>query len=379
MRTVVIAGAVAALSLSASIANAQENLSSYWASPVAAPSNALELKVGAGYTQGFGRVAPQRSLPDVGGAGGGVGVEVDYRINPRWSLGVESQFQELANEKNLSARALVGNIGATYHFSPTSFGDPFVRLGTGYRFLWESEPNAVSGLTVLRHGFELAAVKVGYDVRLSESFALAPVIGADVNTFLWEKATGANGAAMASSQWATFVYAGFQGRFDIGGTRGEPYPTFTPEEPVYPTAAEVPAPPPEATTPVSPNVAVSKDILRECQLQIGSIEKAPKFDFDKSELLPADIDVLSQIAECFITGPMKDVGMDLVGRADPRGTTAYNDALGMRRAKSVSAYFVAAGLAPSRIGATSRGERDAVGTDEATWTIDRRVDVLSRP
>lgn len=380
MRTVVLVGALVALSLSTSFASAQEIGASSLGSPVQAPSNALELKVGAGYTQGFGRTAPTRTLPEVGGAGGAIGAEIDYRINPKWSVGVESQYYDLANSENTSARGLVGNLGATYHFLPSQFGDPFARLGTGYRFLWENEPNGVTNTTVLRHGFELAALKVGYDVRLTEDFALAPVVGADLNMFLWEKATGTNGGALASSEWGTFVYAGFQGRFDIGGTRGERLYYMPPEpEPVYPTAATIPTPPPEPTTPVSPSVSVSQDILRKCQLTIGSIEKAPKFEFDKSELLPADVEVLTQIAECFKTGPMKDENMDLIGRADPRGTTAYNDALGMRRAKSIEKFFVSAGLENWRIGTMSRGERDAVGRDETTWAIDRRVDVLTRP
>jgi peptidoglycan-associated lipoprotein len=130
--------------------------------------------------------------------------------------------------------------------------------------------------------------------------------------------------------------------------------------------------------PVSPNVAVSKDILQECKLELNSVERAPKFEFDKSELLPADVEVLSKIAECFVSGPMKGTNMALVGRADPRGTSKYNDALGMRRAASVEDYLVKAGMDASTIERSSRGKRDAVGTDEATWAVDRRVDVLTR-
>jgi peptidoglycan-associated lipoprotein len=221
-------------------------------------------------------------------------------------------------------------------------------------------------------------LKVGYDLRLSEDVAVAPIAGVDLNMFAWEKTSNAPSTALSTAELATFVYVGVQGRFDMGGRRTTGAVTTPLPEPVVPTSAEIPAPPPPPTMPVSPNVAVSKDILQECKLELNSVERAPKFEFDKSELLPADVEVLSKIAECFVSGPMKGTNMALVGRADPRGTSKYNDALGMRRAASVEDYLVKAGMDASTIERSSRGKRDAVGTDEATWAVDRRVDVLTR-
>src|SRR5690606_36950244 len=43
-----------------------------------------------------------------------------------------------------------------------------------------------------------------------------------------------------------------------------------------------------ALKPASPSVNVSEDLARACKLQMNDIASAPKFDFDKSELLPAD-------------------------------------------------------------------------------------------
>src|SRR5262245_60401562 len=59
--------------------------------PVRAPNAALELGVEAGFTQGFGRVTSDRRVG--AGPGGTVGVSVDDRINPRWSIGVGGQYQ----------------------------------------------------------------------------------------------------------------------------------------------------------------------------------------------------------------------------------------------------------------------------------------------
>ncbi|HEY2367644.1 MAG TPA: OmpA family protein, partial [Polyangiaceae bacterium] len=65
----------------------------------------------------------------------------------------------------------------------------------------------------------------------------------------------------------------------------------------------------------------------------------------------------------------------LTGRADPRGTVDYNDKLGMRRAGTIEGYFATHGVDATRLDVETRGERDATGTDEAGWAIDRRVDI----
>ena len=365
---------------------AQETRESYLQQRVRAPSHALELKVGTGYTQGFGTIAPGRGIDNVAGAGLGVGAEIDYRLSRPWSLGVEGQFQEFNNAQNSWARGLAANIGGTYHFEPVLRGDPWVRLGTGYRLLWESDPSGLPRVVVLRHGFDLVTAKVGYDVRVSEDVALGPVLGADLDMFVWEAPSNAPYTAMSNPQVGTFIYAGLQGRFDIGGTRdgaAEPVAKRQPAPESKGVTAPQPqtpiAPPPPPMEPASPAIAVSEEVMKACKLNLGAVEKAPKFAFDKSDLQAADFAVLDQIGDCFTTGPLKDVKMQLVGRADPRGSHAYNDALGMRRAKEVAAYLERFGLDTSRMDVTSRGKRDALGRDAATWAIDRRVDIVEAP
>ncbi len=362
-------------------AQAQERRESYLQEHVRAPSNALELRIGTAYTQGFGNVAPATSVDRVAGAGFGVGLDVDYRMDHNWSFGVEGQYQEFQAGQSSSSRGMVANLGATYHFLPVLRGDPWLRLGTGYRWLWENDPVGASGITVLRHGFELATLKVGYDVRVSEDVALAPVIGTDLSVFAWEAPSNGASTAMSTAQVATFVYAGLQGRFDLGGDR-DGVPTTTARQPapvpigVTERQAEPPPPVVEQVEPASPAIAVGEDLMRACMLHIGAVEKAPKFEFDRAELQASDQDVLRQIGDCFTTGPLKDAKLRLVGRADPRGTVEYNEGLGLRRAKEVSTFLESLGVDASRIEQESRGKLDALGTDEATWAIDRRVDVL---
>jgi outer membrane protein OmpA-like peptidoglycan-associated protein len=335
------------------------------------------MRLGTGYTQGFGNLTPGRGIDHVAGAGIGANADFDYRIDPHWSLGLESQYQEFTAAENASSRGLVGNFGPTYHFAPYLNGDPWVRLGTGYRLLWENGPVGNPDQSIVRHGFEPIAAKVGYDMRVSPDVAIAPFVGGDVNVFLWEGQANVRNREISSGQVGTFIYGGLQGRFNVGGTRSVPQAApaamgVTAAQPPPPS----PAPVAQETKPVSPSIAVSEDIRRECLSNVDSIEKAPKFDFDKSELKEADIVVLTKIADCFTSGPFKTDTMHLVGRADPRGSVEYNDALGMRRATEVADFLEQRGVDSGRIEKTSLGKREATGHDESTWQMDRRVDIL---
>src|SRR5262245_26697673 len=147
----------------------------------------------------------------------------------------------------------------------------------------------------------------------------------------------------------------------------EPLPTATA------TTASTPPPKPENMA-----VNVDNDIVKACNLKFTNVEDAPKFDYDSDELTPAEKDILSQIAKCLATGPLKGRSVDLVGRADPRGETEYNMTLGARRARHVHNFMGSAGVPSDKMHDTSRGELDATGKDEAGYRLDRRVDVKLR-
>jgi peptidoglycan-associated lipoprotein len=142
-------------------------------------------------------------------------------------------------------------------------------------------------------------------------------------------------------------------------------------------AASANATPATAEKPVaaSPNVGVDSDLAKQCGLRFANTESAPKFGFDDAELLPADRDVLQQVANCLIKGPLAGRGVQLVGRADPRGTDEYNLGLGTRRAQTVKTYLERLGVPAARMYPTTRGDVDASGRDETGWQRDRRVDL----
>jgi peptidoglycan-associated lipoprotein len=95
------------------------------------------------------------------------------------------------------------------------------------------------------------------------------------------------------------------------------------------------------------------------------------FGFNLSTLSKEATSSLSKNASC-----LKKTGrsIDLLGHADPRGTTEYNMALSDRRAQAVRDYLRQAGIETSRLKPVPRGNLDASGSDESGWAKDRRVD-----
>jgi hypothetical protein len=191
---------------------------------VRAPRDALELGVAAGYTQGFGAVTPDRRV--AAGPGGAIGASLGYRITPYWSVGATGQYQGYgtsgAQATSSTLRGATADLHGTYHLAPYNRLDPHVTVGAGYRLFAESP--AGDAPTTLTHSLELGKVAVGLDVRSSESIAISPVVGADLNLFIL-RAGGAGPASPGNQSVSAFVFAGVEGRFDVGGTRvNEPAP-----------------------------------------------------------------------------------------------------------------------------------------------------------
>ena len=124
--------------------------------------------------------------------------------------------------------------------------------------------------------------------------------------------------------------------------------------------------------PSKSQINISDEIRKACG--IGDAEAY--FDFDSANIKQSDHDVLGKLARCFAEGPLKGRQMRLVGHADPRGEPEYNMVLGGKRADNVKGFIIEKGLPEPQVSTTSRGEMDATGTDDATWSKDRRVDVV---
>lgn len=100
------------------------------------------------------------------------------------------------------------------------------------------------------------------------------------------------------------------------------------------------------------------------------------FDFDRSTIRPEDFPILQRAARCLQARPATKVRIE--GHCDDRGTTAYNLALGQRRAASAQKYLVDLGVTASRTSTVTYGKEKPRCTDEteACWATNRRDDVL---
>lgn len=104
----------------------------------------------------------------------------------------------------------------------------------------------------------------------------------------------------------------------------------------------------------------------------------PFFDFDSKRVRPEEQPDMQRLAECMKTGPLRDKSIQLIGRADPRGSEEYNEKLGLERAERVKTFLVSRGIDSGRVLTKSLGEKDASPSPE-DWPKDRHVEVTLAP
>lgn len=190
---------------------------------VKAPSNALELGVAAGYSQGVGPLGTgMMHVEDLSGAGGAVEIDAMYRINPTFAVGLYGSFASYANGDHISGSNDIfgasAGIQAAAHLRPSRSVDPWVSVGTGWRGLWLS-PSGNTKDTSLQ-GFELARLQVGVDYRLGPDVSISPVVGGSLNMFVSQDSPMTNDYQEIDGKKVNFIgFAGLAGRFDVGQGR----------------------------------------------------------------------------------------------------------------------------------------------------------------
>lgn len=100
------------------------------------------------------------------------------------------------------------------------------------------------------------------------------------------------------------------------------------------------------------------------------------FEFDSSVLTPEAQQIVEAHANYLANNP--GLALVLEGHADERGTREYNLALGERRANSVAQLMQGLGVGGDSIRSISYGEERpvALGSDESSWSLNRRVEIL---
>jgi peptidoglycan-associated lipoprotein len=100
------------------------------------------------------------------------------------------------------------------------------------------------------------------------------------------------------------------------------------------------------------------------------------FAFDADDLDSSARNAIQANVSCMQEQNM--TGVHVTGHCDPRGTEEYNLALGDRRARAVANYMVSLGLDSGSVTSSSMGEEMASGTDESSWSRDRKVEFTGR-
>jgi peptidoglycan-associated lipoprotein len=97
------------------------------------------------------------------------------------------------------------------------------------------------------------------------------------------------------------------------------------------------------------------------------------FDFDRYDIRREDEEILKENAAWLRKNPKAKIQIE--GHCDERGTSAYNLALGERRANHIKQYLVSLGIASDRISTISYGEEKPLdpGHNEEAWAKNRRA------
>jgi hypothetical protein len=223
MKTLVFTSVFAALFVT-ELAHAEEDRPSEKPTLVA-PKNALELNLGQGFTQGFGEPASQSDgLAELSRGGMSLQLGIGYRLNPHWMIGSYAEGSRYFAKSNAPdgtvAYGAAFGMQTQWHALPFSQIDPWIGLGGGWRGYWLDVGNA--GHQSL-YGFDIVRLRIGADYKLGPSTSVGPMLGATMTLFDSVRTLEAESAESTKNpQVSTFVFAGFQGRFEIGGERVAP-------------------------------------------------------------------------------------------------------------------------------------------------------------
>lgn len=130
----------------------------------------------------------------------------------------------------------------------------------------------------------------------------------------------------------------------------------------------------ESTTSRQPSAAERGATPWQCELPDTAVEALvfPTAGFSLHERGTA---ILDQIIACERVGGFQEHRLRIVGYCDPRGSSEFNQRLGLARAKAVERYLLRHGMPEERFVTVSLGESEHLGTGPESWYYDRRVEI----
>lgn len=127
---------------------------------------------------------------------------------------------------------------------------------------------------------------------------------------------------------------------------------------------------------VAAATAARKAAARQDSTLRGELGVMVHFDVAKAVIRPDGRAALDRKVAILKANP--NVRVRITGACDDRGSVAYNQALGNRRATAVMQYLVAQGVDASRLESVSVGETAPIdgGSGEVAWAQNRRAEFL---
>ncbi len=184
-------------------------------------SSAFELQFNAGYVQPFGELSDTVDMGEFADAGFTGGGALAWRLRPSYAIVGYGGFGHWVADERLAGGGVFGGAGglaAGFHFLPHNLVDPVLQLGAGYRLLFVAPGDERDNHML--HGFQVLKADFVVDFRITEDFALGPMLSADLNVLPWDLDTtsGAH-TAIDEPRVNTFFFAGVAGRHDLLGAR----------------------------------------------------------------------------------------------------------------------------------------------------------------
>lgn len=121
---------------------------------------------------------------------------------------------------------------------------------------------------------------------------------------------------------------------------------------------------------------VARDAAAKSSALRAELSESIYFDLDRSQLQPGGVAALDRKVAILAANPT--VRLQITGATDERGSEAYNQSLGIRRAGTVKKYLVDRGIGAERLEERSIGKMRPVvlGRGETAWAQNRRAEFL---
>lgn len=103
------------------------------------------------------------------------------------------------------------------------------------------------------------------------------------------------------------------------------------------------------------------------------------FEFNQADVTAESRELIAEHAQHLSTDTTVEIRLE--GHADERGSREYNIGLGERRAQAVRQLLLLQGATTGQTSTVSYGEERpaALGSDEESWSLNRRVELVYAP